>query len=76
MLGRHREVEMGNELVPGTLQLAGLASCLVLQRSGTNVLLDGRAGDLGLLPELSWVGAADATRGDGLVVAASRGRVQ
>lgn len=75
--GRHREVEMGNELVPGALQLAGLASCLLLQRSETNVFLDSWAGDLGLLLELSWVGAPNITRGDSFVVVViSRGRVE
>lgn len=69
-------MEMGNELVPGTLQLAGLASCLLLQRSETNVLLDIWAGGLGLLLELSWVGAPNITRGDGLVVVMPRGRVE
>lgn len=40
------------------------------------MFLDDWAGDLGLLLELSWVGAPAATRGDGLVVVASRGRVE
>lgn len=45
--------------MPGTLQLAGLASCLLLQRSETNVFLDGWAGDLGLLLELRVGGSSE-----------------
>lgn len=57
--GCHGQVEMGNEPVPGPLQLAGLASCLLLQRSEANVILDTWAGDLGLLLELRVGGSSE-----------------
>jgi hypothetical protein len=46
--------------VPGTLQLAGLASFLLLWRSEANVFLDSWAGDLGLLLELRVGGSSEA----------------